>query len=85
MTEVSLAVAPSLVSYDTSVRREGLYDVPKETFWAEFVGSWGTEWRRREDDGILDILVNLSSPQAFIFKKAFPTDGANCRNIKCNS
>ena len=78
-------MAPSLVSYDTSVRWEGLYDVPEETFWAESVDSWGTERWRREDDGIPNILVNLSSPQAFIFKKTFPTDGANCRNIKSNS
>ena len=73
-------------SYDVSVRHEGLYGVSEEIFLSELFDSRCTvEQGCREDEGTIDILANFASLQAFILKKAFPTDGANWRNINCNS
>jgi hypothetical protein len=78
-------MAPSKGLYDVSVRQEGLYDVSEETFLVELFDSRYTTKRGcREDGGTPDISTNLANLQASVLKKAFSTDGANWRNIKCN-
>jgi hypothetical protein len=82
-TEALPAVISSMISYGAPKSREGLYDVPEETL-EELASSTTTEGGRRNIDGTPDIPTNLVSFQTSILKKAFPTNGANWRNLKCN-
>jgi hypothetical protein len=85
---VGTAEVPSITASSSFIRGspeslEGLYDVPEETL-DELASSTTTEGGRREVDGSPDISTNLLSLQMSILEKAFPTDGANCRNLNCD-